>query len=460
MYRIELRGGEEAIYKSYDEFAKAVRTGAVGSHARIWHAASSKWLPISFHPHFKKALSEPAAQPAPAAPPVSAAPPAPKPKSPDLEFIEVPAPPQTSGPKAIAGSLFAPPAATPRHIEALVAAADVAPEPHAAPPAEEPHDVLIDIGKPRFSLPSRRTLGIAAAAVVLIGAGTLLATHRAPAAESAVPPDTTAQTMASTSLAATPSTPLVGDTTAASHGDPATSPTMYMPMPVIPAGPAAENTGRRQGDSGSAVLPAAPKLGDLGGDRMATTATGSSVTALANRYAAAHDAAEAALLGKFRAAGMPALFAADRLGTDRVSDTRLAVAGIANFIRGFRQQDAAIEGSYRDSAAQAASRWSSADQKQWQGTMKRGESTPGARAADQLLQDISSLLGVLEEQRGAYTISGGTISFRDAGATLRYGTLRRQVTGGLENADSASVVIRMLRQAIGSGRPPVENYSE
>jgi hypothetical protein len=52
MYRIELRAGEEAIYKTFDEFAKAVRTGVVDTHARVWHGASEKWLPITFHPHY------------------------------------------------------------------------------------------------------------------------------------------------------------------------------------------------------------------------------------------------------------------------------------------------------------------------------------------------------------------------------------------------------------------------
>jgi hypothetical protein len=62
MYRIELSPGEETAFRSIEELAVAIRRGVVTSKARIWHNASSKWLPIQFHPHYKTAAAMPLTQ--------------------------------------------------------------------------------------------------------------------------------------------------------------------------------------------------------------------------------------------------------------------------------------------------------------------------------------------------------------------------------------------------------------
>jgi hypothetical protein len=59
MYRIELSPGEETVFRSIEELAVAIRRGVVTPRARIYHNASSKWLPIQFHPHYKTAASLP-----------------------------------------------------------------------------------------------------------------------------------------------------------------------------------------------------------------------------------------------------------------------------------------------------------------------------------------------------------------------------------------------------------------
>jgi hypothetical protein len=143
-----------------------------------------------------------------------------------------------------------------------------------------------------------------------------------------------------------------------------------------------------------------------------------------------------------------------------VSDARLTVAGIANFIRTIRARDKAVETAYRDSAAQLATSWSDSDKATWQKVPSHAESEAAAHSADQLLTDIASLLGVLDEQSGAYDISNGKVTFRDAGATLRYGTLRRRVADRLTSGDSGSAVTSTLLKVIGAARPPVENFSE
>jgi hypothetical protein len=62
MYRIELSPGEETVFRSIEELAVAIKRGVVTPKARIYHNASSKWLPIQFHPHYKAAVSMPLTQ--------------------------------------------------------------------------------------------------------------------------------------------------------------------------------------------------------------------------------------------------------------------------------------------------------------------------------------------------------------------------------------------------------------
>ncbi|HKU62644.1 MAG TPA: hypothetical protein VJQ44_15590 [Gemmatimonadales bacterium] len=57
MYRIEVRPGEETVFRTIEELATGIRNGFITPRARIYHAASQKWLPIEFHPHYKKALA-------------------------------------------------------------------------------------------------------------------------------------------------------------------------------------------------------------------------------------------------------------------------------------------------------------------------------------------------------------------------------------------------------------------
>lgn len=62
MYRIELSPGEETVFRSIEELAVAIKRGIVTPRARIYHNASSKWLPIQFHPHYRTALEMPLSQ--------------------------------------------------------------------------------------------------------------------------------------------------------------------------------------------------------------------------------------------------------------------------------------------------------------------------------------------------------------------------------------------------------------
>lgn len=67
MYRIELTPGEETVFRTIEELATGVRNGVISPRARIYHHASQKWLPIEFHPHYKKAIESLTSKTAPSA---------------------------------------------------------------------------------------------------------------------------------------------------------------------------------------------------------------------------------------------------------------------------------------------------------------------------------------------------------------------------------------------------------
>lgn len=56
MYRIEFEPGDVGVFRSVEEIATAIKSGMITTRARIYHQATDKWLPIEFHPHYKRAL--------------------------------------------------------------------------------------------------------------------------------------------------------------------------------------------------------------------------------------------------------------------------------------------------------------------------------------------------------------------------------------------------------------------
>jgi hypothetical protein len=171
MYRIELSPGEQTAFRSIEELAVAIRRGVVTPHARIWHNASSKWLPIQFHPHYKIAASM---QLSPADL-VAGAPVKPLELLTLGELMDPPAPPVRSAPEP------APKARTrePIRLPELVLPPAARPEPRARKKVS---------AKPRRSKSRRRSLHLALAGAVLIAGAHLVLTAAsvAPAEDMAV----------------------------------------------------------------------------------------------------------------------------------------------------------------------------------------------------------------------------------------------------------------------------------
>ena len=58
MYLVELRPGKEELYRTGEELAAAIRSGDVDVHSRIYHRATSKWISVTLHPHYKAIAAE------------------------------------------------------------------------------------------------------------------------------------------------------------------------------------------------------------------------------------------------------------------------------------------------------------------------------------------------------------------------------------------------------------------
>jgi hypothetical protein len=173
-------------------------------------------------------------------------------------------------------------------------------------------------------------------------------------------------------------------------------------------------------------------------------------------YAGAHESAQQRLENGMRVARLGRLFAAARLNPNGgVTDTRMSLAGAANFIRVYRQQQAAIEAAYQDSVIMFAKQfgWTPKQVKQWYSRGTRTEDPALEVLSGTLLAGIDSVLGVLDAQAGAYKIRGTAIAFEDPTAAQKYGALRRGIkeqvdaavaAGGATSAGPTGLLLRAI----------------
>jgi hypothetical protein len=415
MYLVELRPGKEALYRTGDELALAIRDGDVDARSRIYHRATAKWISITLHPQYKAIVAgqsdEPIARPARKA------------------WGLLPAG-LTGKPAEMSSSEAAPANGSVRH---------------------------------RW----KRPIGLGLSGLFLLlgvqlashgprppwagqGRTVAIVRHREPAA--AKPERVVVLSEGQgTELISLASSTTVWPVTA----DPASN-TIVLPAPAEEVAPA---------------LPRAPKLRSkalrLALKRGASTskpAEANSVYALLSGYEAASNEASARLEAGMRVARLNRLFARGRLSPGGgVTDTRLSLAGVANFIRVHRQQQAAIEKAYQDSVTLLSKRhgWTPKDVRAWHSRPLRNESPTLELISGSLMAAIDSILGVLDAQAGAYKVRGTAIAFEDPAATPAYGALRRRIKEQIDAAVAADGATSagptgLLLQAIGTSALPRE----
>lgn len=430
MYLVELRPGKEELYRTGDDLAAAIRRGDVDVHSRIYHRATSKWISITLHPQYKAILAQ----------------------KPD------PLPPMERGSWTYLNA----------HSETLEGSD---PEPDEGEPGTDP----LSGGAPpveRSSHPWRRlfALGVAGLAL-LLGMQLAFSGPRPPWANTVGP-----QTPALPASGQEEKDRVRGDqvislaSTSAAWDDAVEPETANSPTATPPVATPPMSTPARAIPPAGSALPRAPRiqaktLGDvLPADAGGPKASDATVEGLLERYAAAHESARERLAAGVRVARLTKLLAASRLTPDGgVTETRLGLAGVANFIRVFRQQQELIEREYQDSFATMAKEhgWSIQALRQWH-TRSAPKETPAlVELSTNLLFGIDSVLALLTDQAGAYRLGDETIAFEDADASRRYGRMRRQVSAMIDSARMAEGgepggPMSHLLRAIGTTRLPRE----
>ncbi len=408
MYLVELRPGKEELYRTGDDLALAIRDGDVDARSRIYHRATAKWISITLHPQYKAIVAgqtdEPMARPA-----------------------------------RKGWGLF-PAGLTGQGAEMSSSDAEAAG------------------GSVRHRWKRPMGLGLSGLLLVL---GIQLASSgpRPPWSGQGKPvagkrhqaPKVVQSSLESTELVSLASSTTVWPATAETASN-----TITLPRPA---------------EIVSVALPRAPRLrakalrSALRRDGLPNRSVpANSVEALLRGYEAASDEVGARLQGGLRVARLNRLFARGRLTPGGgVPDTRLSLAGAMNFIRVYRQQQAAVEKAYQDSVDQLARhrRWTPQDVREWQSRPLRKESPTLELVSESLIAGIDSILGVLDAQAGAYKLRGTAIAFEDPSAGQAYGALRRRIKEQIDAAVAGGAATSpgptsMLLQAIGTSTLPRE----
>ncbi len=409
MYLVELRPGKEELYRTGDDLAAAIRSGEVDGHSRIYHRSTSKWISITLHPQYKAIVAQKPAKPV------------------DREGWTY----LTDQAESLEGS---------------------------APEARDDNRESDD-----GDSPWRRpiTLGISGLFLVF---GVQLAfsgprpswSPQATAKPVAAPVRPAAAEETSFSQVVSLASTTSGWSEEAGYAEEETT---SAPEPVVKA---------------PAGLPKAPRLSakslhkslDLVSPRSAEReADGKTIEGVLAGYGNAYEAARGRLAGGMRVARLNQLFAPTRLTPDGgVTDTRLGLAGAANFIRVYREQEGSIEREFQDSFTTLSKDlgWSPKTAKRWY-SRDMGQDSPAlVSLTDRLVAGIDSVLAVLSAEAGAYKFVDGKIRFEDLTASRQYGVLRRRVNATVDSArieggeESAGPMGHLLK-AIGKTRLPQES---
>jgi hypothetical protein len=227
------------------------------------------------------------------------------------------------------------------------------------------------------------------------------------------------------------------------------------PVPAAPTAPLLPAAPRLQP---KALLRAMPKPADTTAISPARTVSG-----LVRRWAAAQDSVRDRLESGIRVARLGQLFATGRMTpTGGVTETRMSLAGMANFVRIYRLQQAAVDRVYQDSFTVISKQhgWTPAQVRDWYAKPSARESPGLVALTSSLIEGIDSLFGVLNTQAGTYTLTKNTIRFEDPGAAREYTALRQRIAATVDSAKAAGGAeqpgpMSYMLQANGTTRLPV-----
>ena len=410
MYLVELRPGKEELYRTGDDLAAAIRSGEVDGHSRIYHRSTSKWISITLHPQYKAIVADKPGKPGDRTAWTSLTD-----QAETLESTAVEPERDNEGDGDNSGNAWRRPVTL--GISGLFLL----------------FGIQLAFSGPRPSWSARAVVKPVEAPVT--GAVAERASH------------SQMVSLASTSSA-------WSEVAGYSEREMSDAPAPVQKAP--------------------AALPRAPKLTAKSLDKSLSMATpaatgaevdGKTIEGLLAGYGKAYQTARDRLGSGLRVARLNQLFAATRLAPDGgITDTRLGLAGFANFIRVYRTQEGSIEREFQDSFTTLSKDlgWSPKTAKRWY-SREGGKDSPALVAlTERLVARIDSVLAVLSAQAGAYTLEEGRIHFEDVSASREYGELRRNVNATVDAAriaggeESAGPMGHLLK-AIGTTRLPQES---
>jgi hypothetical protein len=436
MYLVELRPGKEELYRTTEELAAAIRKGDVDTHSRIYHRATSKWISVTLHPQYKAIVAERSA------------------------------PPPLTPLERTNWTFFNDSA------EALAGPDDPSPD-ESDEAGERAEDKAADAVDPNH--PWRRPLALSITGGLLILGLQLAASGPKPPWSVREAKVTPASVVLPAAVQASPapqvSSPIISLVTSGASWT-------ELNRGYVSSTGSTERAGAPRADSpapaAAPLLPVAPKIPTkrlLKAVAASTTpaaptapvAGAPTIRAFVARWTAAHDSALARLESGVRVARLGQLFSSSRLSPGGgVTETRMSLAGAANFVRIYRQQQAAIERQYQDSftATSKARGWTPADLKLWYAKPTRADSPTVAGLTASLIEGIDSLFGVLDAQAGTYAVTKNSIRFEDPSAAREYMALRERILMTVDSAKVAGAAdhpgpMSYLLQAIGTTRLPL-----
>jgi hypothetical protein len=410
MYLVELRPGKEELYRSSDALALAIRNGDVDARSRVYHRATAKWISITLHPQYKAIVAAAKEEPRPV----------------------------RRGWSILGGSTE-----QPNHAPEASGAGTGAHLMH------------------RW----RRPLALGISALLFMSGLQIAFTGPRP------PWSGRAHSVASVQARS-------GDRARGSarpeRSTPAAAQRAFVSSLPTLVSLASNNTTWNPDESAPSskktrAIPKAPRLRsnslrDALTPKAVKTAEESSLESLLARYEAARDSARSRLQVGMRVARLNRLFTSSRLTPNGgVTDTRMSLAGAANFIRVYRQQQATIERAYQDTVTALAKEqgWSPSKVRTWYARTEKKESPTLDLISGSLFASIDSIFGVLGQEAGAYKLRGTAIAFEDPTASQTYGDLRRRIKEQIDAAIAAGGATSpgpagLLLQAIGTTSLPRE----
>ncbi len=407
MYLVELKPGKEELYRSSDDLAIAIREGEVDARSRIYHRVTAKWISITLHPQYKAIVAGQDDE-------------APLPrKGWGLLPTGIPVELSSTETPAITASIrqrWKRPIGFGLAGILLLLGIQLSSRGPRPPWADQRKPVVL--GAVRTQSPERPEIQQSVAREE---------------AEFGGPEDYDVEIV---SLAST-----------TNRAWPVRTATVESPAARLPRAPRLRSKALR-----SALTVAEPAANDHG------------VDALLASYEAASDEAYSRLQAGIRVARLDRLFGPGRLTPGGgVPDTRLSLAGAANFIRVYRREQAAIEKVYQDSVSMMTKRyrWKQKEVRPWYTRTLRKENPSLVLLSNSLLTGIDSILGVLDSYAGAYKVRGSAIAFEDPAATQAYGALRKRIKEQIDAAVAAGGATSLgptglLLQSIGTSTLPRE----